>query len=102
MTVQNYLIVENNIVTNNVLWDGNTDTWQPPIDSIQLIDADTYAMVWIATSVEILPPTVPSTCTTIYSLEKVLGAGDIGFTWDGTVLTTNQPKPPKPPIPPTE
>ena len=29
-------------------------------------------------------------------LVEVIGAGDIGFTWDGSVLTTNLPKPPDP------
>jgi hypothetical protein len=33
---------------------------------------------------------------TDYVLVEVMGIGDIGFTWDGTVLTTNQPKPEAP------
>jgi hypothetical protein len=93
MTTQNYLIVETNIVTNNVVWDGNTQTWTPPADSIQLIQAITPAMVWVGTTVENLPATIPPTYTTTYDLKEVVGAGDIGFTWDGTVLTTNQPQP---------
>ena len=93
MTTQNYLIIENNVVTNNVVWDGNTQTWTPPADSIQLIQATTPAMVWVGTKVENLPATIPPTYTITYNLEEVVGAGDIGFTWNGTVLTTNQPKP---------
>ena len=82
MTIQNYLIIESNVVTNNVVWDGNPDTWQPPANSIQLVDATTPAMVWRVNSEN-----------TDYVLEEQLGAGDIGFTWDGTVCTTNEPKP---------
>jgi hypothetical protein len=29
----------------------------------------------------------------VWTLTQVVGAGDIGFTWDGSVLTTNQPMP---------
>ena len=93
MTTQNYLIVETNIVTNNVVWYGNTQTWTPSADSIQLVQATTPAMVWVGNRVENLPATIPPTYTTTYNLEEVIGAGDIGFTWDGTVLTTNQPQP---------
>ena len=82
MTTQNYLIVEANIVTNNVVWDGDVNTWTPPADSIQLIQATTPAMVWELNADK-----------TDYVLTEQVGAGDIGFTWDGTVLTTNQPKP---------
>ena len=93
MTTQNYLIVEANVVTNTVVWDGDVNTWTPPSDSIQLIQATTPAMVWVSTRVENLPATIPPTYTITYNLEEVVGAGDIGFTWNGTVLTTNQPKP---------
>lgn len=84
MTTQNYLIIENNVVTNIVLWDGDTNTWQPPADSIALIQATTPAMVWVFDYT-----TIPYTS----QLEEVMGEGAIGFTWDGTVLTTNQPQP---------
>ena len=80
MTVQAYLIVENNVVTNNVMWDGDTQTWTPPADSIQLVTATTPAMIWLG-----------------QTLTEVMGSGAIGFTWDGTVLTTNEPQP----VPPT-
>jgi len=82
MTTQNYLIIENNVVTNIVVWDGNTQDWTPPADSIQFIQANIPAMVW----------TVP-TATVESVLQEVIGAGAIGFTWDGTLLHTNQPKP---------
>jgi hypothetical protein len=88
MTTQNYLIIESNVVTNNVVWDGNPDTWQPPAGSIQIINATIPAMVWDAV--------VVNEKIVDWVLIEVMGAGDIGFTWNGSVLTTNQPKPPVP------
>jgi hypothetical protein len=85
MTTQNYLIIESNVVTNNVVWDGNTTTWRPPANSIQLVDATTPAMIW--------QPVLVDSKITDWVLGEQLGAGDIGFTWNGAVLTTNQPKP---------
>lgn len=85
MTTQNYLIVESNVVTNSVVWDGNVETWAPPVDSIQLIQATTPAMIWEAV--------VADNKITDFVLTEQIGTGGIGYTWDGTVLTTNQPKP---------
>ena len=87
MTTQNYLIVENNVVTNNVVWDGNPNTWQPPADATMLVQADILAKVWQAVIVD--------KKVTDWVLVENLGAGDIGFTWDTTtqILTTNEPKP---------
>jgi len=85
MTTQNYLIIESNVVTNIVVWDGNTQDWTPPTDSIQLIQTDTNAMVWQLDAK-----------TNTFVLTEVLGQVDIGFTWDGTVCITNQPQPPAP------
>jgi hypothetical protein len=31
--ISTYAIVENGVVTNTVLWDGNTENWQPPPES---------------------------------------------------------------------
>jgi len=90
MTIQNYLIIESNVVTNIVLWDGNPDTWQPPAGSIQLIDATTSALIWEAVAKD--------GKTIDWVLVEEVGLGDIGFTWNETtqILTTNQPKPPIP------
>jgi hypothetical protein len=85
MTTQSYLIIESNVVTNNVVWDGNFETWQPPADSVQVVDATTFAKIW--------QPVLVDSKVTDWVLEEQLGAGDIGFTWNGSVLTTNQPKP---------
>lgn len=81
---QNYLIIEQNIVTNVCVWDGDTSIWTPPQGSIALIQSTTPALVWQLDS-----STKPST----WKLQEQIGAGTIGFTWDGSVLTTNQPEP---------
>lgn len=81
---QNYLIIESNVVTNVVVWNGDTTIWTPPAGSIALVQATTPAMVW-----KIDSSLVPKD----YVLTQVIGAADYGFTWDGTVCTTNQPKP---------
>jgi len=85
MTTQNYLIVEANIVTNNVVWDGDVNTWMPPVDSIQLVQSTTPAMVW--------QPVIVDGKITDYVLAEQIGAGSIGFTWDGTNCITNESKP---------
>ena len=82
MTIEAYLQIENNVVSNNVLWDGDTTNWQPPSDATMLVQADTKAMKWQLNDEK-----------TAFVLVEVIGAGQIGFTWDGTVLTTNDPQP---------
>jgi hypothetical protein len=85
MTTQNYLIIENNVVTNVCLWDENTQTWTPPNDATMLIQAVTSSMIWEAV--------YTNNKLTDWNLVEQIGAGQIGFTWNGTVLTTNEPKP---------
>jgi hypothetical protein len=85
MTTQNYLIIESNVVSNIVLWDGDVNIWTPPADSIQLIQETTPAMVWM--------PVFTDGKITDYVLTEVLGAGQIGFTWNGTTVNTTDPKP---------
>lgn len=85
MTTQNYLVVENNVVTNVCVWDGDTNTWQPPADATMLIQSTTPAMVWELNADK-----------TDYVLTEQIGAGSINFTWDGTAVITNEPKPPIP------
>ena len=87
MINQGYLIVENNIVTNSIMWDGNVNTWTPPKDSIQLVISEIPAKVW-----ELDFEATPM----IYVLKEQIGMGQVGFTWDGSVLTTNEPQPPMP------
>ena len=85
MTTQNYLQIQNNVVTNIVIWDGNTSTWTPPSDASMFAQETTLAEVWVNTN--------PINETPNWILQEVMGAGDIGFTWDGTILMTNQPQP---------
>lgn len=74
-----------NIVENIVYWDGDINTWQPPENHLMLIQADVIAQVWEAI--------ITDGKITDWILANQLGAGQIGFTWNGSVLTTNQPKP---------
>jgi hypothetical protein len=91
MEPKNYLMIDlaTNVVDNNVIWDGNTQTWQPPENHIWFVDEETEAMTWVLNDDK-----------TDWVLAPVLGAGGIGFTWNGTILTTPEPKP-APPAQPT-
>jgi hypothetical protein len=82
MTNQDYLIIENNVVTNSVMWDGDVQNWTPPTNSILVVQSETQAMVWVVDA-----------SVKDFKLEQRLGVGKIGYTWDGNVLTTNEPKP---------
>lgn len=82
MTTQNYLMIQQNVVTNVCLWDGNTDNWQPPSDSTMIVQANTPTKIWGLNAEK-----------TEYVLTDSIGDADIGFTWNGTVATTNQQKP---------
>jgi hypothetical protein len=87
MTTQNYLMISNatNVVQNICSWDGNTETWTPPVDTLMLIQSTIPAMIW--------EPVVVDNKVTDWVLAEVLGQGQIGFTWNGSVCTTNEPKP---------
>lgn len=87
MTVQNYCMVniETNVCDNICIWDGDPNTWTPPAIYLMLVQATTPSKVWVLNQDK-----------TDYELVVVDGQGQIGFTWDGTYLTTNQPKPPLP------
>jgi hypothetical protein len=82
MTVQNYFIIENDVVTNNVLWDGDTNTWMPPANSIQLVASEVPAITWMLKSDR-----------SGFELVEEVGLGSIGFTWDGSVLHTHESEP---------
>lgn len=83
MTVQKYLLIDvvANVCDNLILWDGDTNTWQPPENHIALLEATTPAYVWEKDG------------SGNWVLTEHVGYGGIGFTWDGTALTTNQPQP---------
>ena len=82
MTTQAYLVVDvpSDTVVNNVMWDG-VSPWIPPDNSLLLVKATTPALIWELDN------------TKTWVLTEVMGAGEIGFTWDGTVLTTDAAKP---------
>lgn len=83
MTTQNYLMIQENIVTNVCVWDGNEQTWQPPQNATMLIQATTPTKIWELVEQD-------------YVLVGSIGNADIGFTWDGTYCITNEPKPEAP------
>jgi hypothetical protein len=91
MTTQNYLMINEstNVVDNVCVWDGNSETWQPPSNYLMLVKATTPALIWNWNKE-----------LSDWVLQEQIGDGDIGFTWNATtqILTTNQekPKPPKP------
>jgi hypothetical protein len=81
MTTENYLVVNSkNIVVNVIVWDGDTNAWKPPEGYTMLVQSTTPALIWQLNG-------------TTYNLTEIIGAGQIGFTWDGTILTTNKPQP---------
>lgn len=83
MATQNYLLIDTtaNVCDNITVWDGNTETWTPPADHIALVQAETPAMVWQLDASQ------------QWTLVPQMGAGAIGFTWDGAYLITNEPQP---------
>lgn len=87
MSAQNYCMVNEatNVCDNVVVWDGNPDTWTPPAGYLMLVQATTPAKTWGW-----------DTQTMAWVLE-VSGEGQIGYTWDGTYLITNEPQPTEPP-----
>lgn len=86
MNTKNYCMVnsQTNVCDNVVLWDGNPDTWQPPSDYLMLVQATTPAKNWVWDA-----------AAKTWVLE-VAGEGQIGFTWDGTYLITNELQPTNP------
>ena len=87
MTTQNYLVIQDNVVTNIVLWDGNTDSWNPPSNATMLIQATTPVLDWLWN--EILMD---------YELVEIVGElANIGYTYNGNDCVTNEPKPLPPP-----
>lgn len=88
MSVQTYLMINAslNVVENTCVWDGDTNTWQPPANTLMLVQATTPAFLWELNADK-----------TDYVLTEQIGCADIGFTWDGTACITNQPKPNLPP-----
>lgn len=88
MNIQNYLMINETtaVVDNICLWDGDTSSWQPPTGYLLMPQATTLAKVWFYNQEQ-----------SQYELVAQEGEGQIGFTWDGEVLTTNEPEPTTPP-----
>lgn len=87
-----YLLVkeETDIVKLSLLWDGNLDTWQPPAGYILLERDITPILVWkldknVTPNEYVLSEEMISDNMSIASF--------LGSVWNGSVLTTNQPKP---------
>lgn len=85
MTEKNYLMIQENAVTNVCLWDGDVNSWTPPADAIMLIQETTPTKIWELNEVK-----------TEYVLTDSIGDADIGFTWDGSYCITNKQKPENP------
>lgn len=84
MTIQNYcLINDNGIVDNVVLWDGNAETWTPLSRHTYVVQATTPSKDWAWDK-----------GLQDWVLVETMGQSNIGFVWDGSVFTTSAPKPP--------
>lgn len=83
MTVQNYCTVNQttNVCDNVVIWDGDVNTWSPPSGYTMLQQDAVPAKNW-----QLNPE------TKVWEM-AVVGVGGMGYTWDGTYLTTNEPQP---------
>jgi len=83
MTTQNYCMVNEitNVCDNICMWDGDTNTWKPPTGYLMLVQATTLAKNWVWDVAD---------QAWVLSVE---GVGQIGFTWDGEYLITNEPEP---------
>lgn len=84
MNPKNYLLInrDSNIVENIIVWDGDETKWIPPQEHIALVQEDINAIVWEFNDV-----------AKDYELVEIQGRGAIGFLWNGSVLTTQEPKP---------
>lgn len=79
---ENYLIIQNDVVTNICLWNGDTNVWTPPENSIWMPQSTTKTKIWQL--INNAPELIVS-----------IGNSSIGFSWDGEFCITNDP-PPKP------
>jgi hypothetical protein len=93
MTTQNYLMINQstNIVEDICIWDGNSETWQPPENTLMLVQATTPAMIW--QDVREIDPVTGKSIVVDYVLSQINGAACIGFSWNGTACVTSEPKP---------
>lgn len=71
-----------NTIDSDIIWNGDTNIWQPPSGYTMLQNSTTPSMVWRLDNNQV-----------DFVLTEVYGVGSAGFVWDGSVLTTNEPKP---------
>jgi len=74
--------IDNNVCENVVVWSGDNKDWTLPSNFIALEKETTPAKIWVL-----------NLDKGIYELVEVIGLGDIGFTWDGSHLITNNSQP---------
>lgn len=88
MDVQTYCIIDSQsgVCDNVTLWDGDMGVWQPPVKHIAVPQASTPSKVWVQVD-----------NTQQWVLTETVGDGQIGYTWDGVCLTTNE-APPSPTV----
>jgi hypothetical protein len=87
-----YLLIntQTGLVENNVEWDGDVNTWQPPANCTTMLVGTQYPKVVWNWNTELDD----------WVQEETVGVGNIGETWTGTMFI--QPKPtwkPEPPLP---
>jgi len=77
-----YLLINtaNNIIENAVVWDGNTETWQPPSGFIALDSETTPSINW----------QWDENANDWIQINSI-GTGEIGYCWDGKILTIPKP-----------
>lgn len=75
-------MIQENVVTNICVWDGDITSWQPPTDAMMLLQANTPTKIWGVNQDE-----------TDYVLVNSIGDADIGFTYENGICITNQEKP---------
>lgn len=86
MTTQSYLVINTSVdpaVCENItVWDGNTETWNPGENYVAVPVESTVALLWSYQE-----------SSNSYVLVESVGAGRVGYTWDGSKLITNKPQP---------
>ena len=82
-----YIVDDNNLCVNIIVWDGDTSKWKPPVNTIVLNASTTPVFQW----------GLDDQLNDWVYIESYL-TGSVGFTWDGNHLVTNKPKPPPLPV----
>ena len=73
-----YALIKNGIVTDMVLWDGNTDTWKPPVGTLTLAEDQAPGITagWtylngIASAPVVVPaPVLPAPTPTVITMRQ--------------------------------